>query len=102
MIAYLTVLMFRNNVTESALLSGRIILICLIVSLLTKLKYYNRFILSISGLFDFILTIYIYNPTESESISDYFRGVIEHGLVYTLFYIYLIVYYLIVFKKFEK
>jgi hypothetical protein len=98
--AYLTVFMYRNNVTEFATLSGLIIPICLLVSLLTKLKYYNKLILCVSVLFDLILIVYIYNPTDSESISDYIKGVIDpNTLILTLIYGYLIIYYLIAFNQ---
>ena len=100
LIAYLTVFMFRNNVTEFAKISGLIIPICLIISLITKLKYFNKLIISVSGIFDLILIIYIYNPTDSESVSDYIKGMIDpNALILTLLYGYLIVYYLIVFNQ---
>ena len=98
--AFLTVFMFKNNISEFDTFSRLIIPICLIGSLLTKFRISNKLILGTSGLFDLILIFYIYNPTDSESISAYFKGIIDpNALSLSLLYAYLLFFYLLAFKK---
>ena len=86
--AYLTTFMFRNNINDFAKISGGIILLCLLLSIITKFRLKTKRRLIISVIMDFILVLYIYNPTESDSIGDYIKDVFNpQALVLTLLYV---------------
>lgn len=97
-IAFLTVFMFRQNSSEFASISGYIILICCVGSITTKFKHANKPLLIISAILDLILVLYVYNPTDYNSICDYTRSFVDiNNLILIPLYAYLIIYYSIIF-----
>jgi hypothetical protein len=98
--AFLTVFMFRNNISQLESNSGALILICTLGALLTKFRLTNKPSLGLSILFDLTLIFFVYNPFDSNSVIDFFSTIIDPGAFPLIFtYIYLIIYYWILLKK---
>ncbi len=100
LIAYLTIFMYKSNVGTVENISRLIIPICLLFSITTKFFTHKKFALIISLIFDFILIIYLYNPTDYNSIKDFIYSLFNfeiHFIIIT--YLYLMFFYFLTFKE---
>jgi hypothetical protein len=97
---YLVLFMYRNNITEFVTLSGYIIFISTLGSIITKFKPKNKVILVSSCLFDIVLIIYLYTPTEFDTVMNFIISLFDiYFLIMIPFYLFLIFFY---FKAFNR
>jgi len=100
LVAFLTVIMFRNNVTEFASILSSVIPFLTLGSILTKLLKNNQKIIITSAIFDFLIILCLYNPADCSSIIEFLKNLIDHNaLILIGTYIYLIFYYILMLKR---
>jgi hypothetical protein len=92
--AFLTVFMFKNNVSDVDDVSGCIIALGLFISVFTKVISRSRLGLIISLTCDLVLIGFLYNPTEYISFKDFINSLFDlevHCVVFV--YLFLIYFY---------
>lgn len=95
--------MYNNSVGQSENFARLVIFICFIVAFLMKTLKRKLWTIIVSLASDTILVLFLYNVTDFESFSDFVKSLfhIETHIVVVL-YLYLIVYYFLIFKNYNK
>lgn len=103
LIAFLTIFMYKNNIGTAENISRLIIPICLLFSILTKFFTQQKIALILSLIFDFILIIYLYNPTDYDSIMNFVYSLLDFQIhIMIIAYLYLIFFYYLAFKELKS
>ena len=93
-ISYLSVVAFRSHISQAEEFARYLIIISLIGSLITKVKMKSLIVVLASIFFDFIMVVYLYNPTVFNSIHSFLSMLLEFSSHLVLFvYLYLIIFY---------
>lgn len=97
-LAFLSVFMYKYNVSAFDEVSGWVIKFCVISSVLLKLKLSNKVCFCFSVLFDSVLVLYVYGLSDFMSITDFFVSLYQ-GVWLVLCYIYLIWFYYVFYNQ---
>lgn len=99
-VGFLTLFMFKNNLGQPEEISKWIILLSLTGAIASKTCFSSRLGILSSILFDFILIVYLYNPTDCRTLYCFLDNVFDINAIYLiLFYAYLIWYYIYLTRK---
>ncbi len=102
--SYLTVFMYKNSIGQSENLASAVIFISFFIAFLMKILKRKLWTIIASLVSDIILVLFfLYNVTDFDSFSDFVKSLlnIETHTVLVL-YLYLIVYYFLIFKDYNK
>jgi hypothetical protein len=99
-VGFLTMVMFKNNIGQLEEISKWIILFSLTGSIISKFTIRYRLGILCSLLFDIILIVYLYNPTDCRTIYCFLENVFDINAIYLiLFYAYLVWYHIYITRK---
>lgn len=102
-ISFLTVFMYNNSIGQAEHIAGTVIFSCFIVAVLMKVLKRKFWTILVSLLSDTILVLFLYNLTDSDSFFDFVNRLLnneDHAVV--ILYLFLIVYYFLILKDFNK
>ncbi len=102
-VAFLTVFMFKMNLGFAEEFARWLIPVLVLMSISSKFIDHKKAALVTSFTFDFVLIVYLYNPTDCDSIQAFFLQLLEIEVHFVIFYyIYLIVYHSKCYLRFRQ